>query len=154
MKTVLLVRQSQSDEGTFGKLFTPTQVFYSGELPWRDTDGNGVGDNQYSRINPGTIIMDWVDSQSRGHKIYQARDVKGRTAIQLHSGNFCGDTKKGFKSHVLGCIIIGNRKEPEGDPLGKGQMMVADSKVALKKFEAEMAGESFKLVITEEFQNV
>ena len=154
MKTAFLIRQTQGAEGTFGKFFTPEQGFHCGELPWEDMDGNGFGDNNTSRINPGEYIVEWVDSPSRGHKIYQLKDVPRRTAVQIHSGNFCGSLKKGFKSDVLGCIILGNRKEREGDPLGHGQMMVCDSKSAVSKFEAEMAGESFKLVITEEFQNV
>jgi Family of unknown function (DUF5675) len=33
--------------------------------------------------------------------------VPGRDGILIHSGNFGGDVEKGFVSHILGCILVG-----------------------------------------------
>jgi len=68
--------------------------------------------------------------------------VPERTDIEIHSGNFCGDKDEGYKSHVEGCIILGQK-------IGmlEGQVAVLSSHQALVAFEADMGKQSFVLSI-------
>jgi hypothetical protein len=56
-------------------------------------------------------------------------DVPGREGILIHQGNFCGDVRIGFKSNVLGCVLVGDR-------LGilSGQQAVLNSTATLRRF--------------------
>ena len=77
--------------------------------------------------------------------MYEVKDVPGRTAILIHAGNFAGDTTRGLRSDVQGCILLGmGRGEIEGQPA------VTLSRAALNKLRAVVGRQSFDLVITDE----
>ena len=79
--------------------------------------------------------------------VYALEDKNGRTAVELHRGNFHGNKALGYRSDVEGCILLGNSK---GDL--DGQRCVLDSDAACKRFYQFMNGEDFLLTIEEKYQ--
>ena len=147
MKTVLLVRRSTGDDGTFGKAYTDERGYYTAELPWKDNQ-SGI-----SCIPTGEYICKWLYSPHHNRALYHVQNVVGRTDVEIHPGNYAGDTTKlnpnngeHLRSDVLGCILLGLSAE-----LILGQMMLISSAKAIEAFEKEMAQEDFLLKISEEF---
>ena len=145
MKNVTLVREPSTDMGTFGKFSTPLRSFVSGELPWRD---NVQG---LSCVPVGSYICKWQYSPSHNRNVYHLQNVPDRTDVEIHPGNYCGDTSKmnesaqePYRTDVKGCILLGMNKE-----MILGQMMLGQSRTAVGLFEAEMNGEDFQLSINE-----
>lgn len=133
-----LVRRETSDAGTFGVFTGEGLEFHSAELPWRD---NAV---RMSCIPAGRYVCRPYSSR-KFSDVYEVRDVPGRTAILIHAGNFAGDTARGLRSDVQGCILLGlGRGEIEGQPV------VTLSRAALNKLRAVVGRRSFELVITDE----
>ena len=135
MKNVYLIRTSMSDQGTKGILITAGFNCKTLELPWRDNKPN------ISCIPPGEYIVTIRKSPKYG-KIYWVTDVKGRSWILIHSGNYAGDVSKGFKTHVNGCILLGQKY----GFLGK-QLAVLNSRITLRRFMNFMKYKQFKLYI-------
>lgn len=134
-----LIRTETGDEGTFGLLLYDGRVLYTGELPWRDNERG-------KSCIPAGIYDVFMRVSSRFGRVYEVKDVTGRTAILLHNGNWCGDDALGFKTHVDGCILLGlDRGRLDG------QNAVFSSRRARHKIEAEMGGAPFKLEITEHY---
>lgn len=142
MKYVTLKRNQTSEQGTFGKVFIEDnpKVFFSGELPWRDNK------TSVSCIPTGQYVCKMIMSPKRGYEVYLLLGTEPRTAVEIHSGNFCGDVSKGYKSHVEGCILLGNQ-------LGQldGQNAVVDSRSAITEFIEIMEGKDFLLKIEEHY---
>ena len=137
-KVVYLVRYQSDDQGTMGKLLTPSGYQAAViELPDRDNRSN------ISRIPAGEYRATWHHSPRFGG-CYWVRDVQGRSAILTHAGNWAGDTEKGFKTHSYGCILVGSY-------VGKlaGQKAVLASRPALRRFFEAMNREDFMLRIME-----
>lgn len=143
MKQAILCRQRQSDEGTFGvlKVYDNGTLLYScftGELPDRDNKP------QISCIPPGRYTCQpWHSKRFPNH--YNVMRVPNREAILIHEGNFCGDTALGYKSNVLGCILVGKS-------LGtiSGQQAVLSSKVAMNALREVLGKDVFSLDIKED----
>lgn len=138
MRNVLITRMvDESDRfGTFGKLTTDSGFqCYSGELQWKDNKPD------ISCIPAGVYQCAMRKSVKHGN-CYGVEGVQGRTNIEIHSGNFCGDSSQGLKDDVLGCIIL-------GDAIGEiaGQKALLSSKDALTRFEADLEGSAFRLSI-------
>lgn len=136
MKTVWLFRTVTSDQGTEGFLST-----FDGfscktlELPWRDNQ-RGI-----SCIPSGEYITTIRQSNKFGKK-YWVTNVQDRTWILIHSGNVAGDVSKGYRTHVQGCILLGEK-------LGflYNQRAVLNSRIAVRRFMEYMNYEQFKLHI-------
>jgi len=64
----------------------------------------------------------------------------------VHSGNFAGDTKKGFRTHVNGCIILGQKRG-----LLLRQLAVLNSRITVKRFMRKLKFQPFTFRIHEEF---
>lgn len=136
MRKVILQRISQTDHGTFGKIGTDTsRQWESAELPWRDNKP------YVSCIPAGTYPCQWTISPKFGY-CYHLKDVPKRTDILIHVGNFVGDTDKGFKSNVQGCIVLGMAME-----VIDNQKALFWSSQAVRQFEREMNREDFELTI-------
>ncbi len=136
MRTATLTRTETSIEGTFGTIVTDSGFsIYSGELPWKSNV------HEFSCIPSGVYIVQRIVSTKHG-PCYVLTDVPGRTDVEIHSGNWCGDTTKGLKSDVLGCIITGRA-------LGSlaGQASVLSSRDALKGLEADLESLPFQLTV-------
>lgn len=140
MKQALLLRQAESDEGTFGTLsvYEDGALLYqcfTGELPDRN---NQV---QMSCIPTGKYMCQpWHTKKFPNH--YNVMRVPGRTAILIHEGNFCGDKTKGYLRNVAGCILVGRA-------LGtlRGQRAVLSSKLAMKDLRKAIGEEKFFLEV-------
>ncbi|MDR2927503.1 MAG: DUF5675 family protein [Cytophagaceae bacterium] len=137
MKTAYLIRTETGEHGTFGVLSCPDIAFscFSGELPDK---GNRF---QISCIPKGEYICKSYKSPKFG-TVYHVQNVNNRTYILIHSGNYVGDTSKGWKTNSLGCILLGKSI----GWLGK-QKVVLSSRFALQEFHNKMKMESFKLII-------
>lgn len=140
MKTVVIYRQSESDEGTFGtlKVYEDGALIFTcftGELPDRDNQP------QISCIPLGHYeCQPWHSRKYPNH--YNVMRVPNRSAILIHEGNFCGDRKLGYKSNVLGCILVGRA-------LGtiQGQRAVLSSKLAMNDLRKALGKKNFLLEI-------
>ena len=142
MRIVTLIRDPSTDEGTFGVLTTDDDfTCVTGELPWKNNIPN------LSCVPEGEYMAKWLYSPSHGTELYHLIDVPGRKVIEIHAGNWCGDTEKGYKSDVLGCIILG-REKAELTPEGMNpQMAITASVQTLALFESHMNQEDFLLQI-------
>jgi hypothetical protein len=139
MKDVFLWRMTRHDQGTEGLLFTAGFNCRTLELPWRDNQ------RSISCIPPGSYKVEIRLSPKYG-RIYWVRNVPNRSYILIHSGNFAGDTKKGFKTHVNGCILLGRKMGYLGD-----QRAVLNSRITVRAFMEHMGENPFTLHVMEAF---
>ena len=139
MRQAVLTRIGSDDSGTFGKLVTDRGfTCFTGELPWRD---NKRGE---SCIPAGQYLCLYKYSPCHQRNVYHLQDVLNRTEIEIHPGNWCGDKSKGYKSDVLGCIIVGFAIVSID-----GQKGVSHSKRTLAALEDDLEKGPFTLTITE-----
>jgi hypothetical protein len=138
-RTVTLCRTARSDQGTQGILLAGNFNCKTLELPWRDNT------RQVSSIPAGEYDVEIRISNKYG-RVYWVRKVPNRSYILVHSGNFAGDVTKGFKSHVMGCILLGQKSGFLG-----GQRAVLNSRITIRRFVNEMGFNGFKLRILESF---
>lgn len=137
MITLKLKRQASSDTGTPGRLIFPDRSqLHTLELPWR----NNI--RQKSCIPEGSYVCQITRSPRFG-RVYTVTGVDGRSHILIHSGNYAGDTDKGYKTHVQGCILLGKRTGALG-----GQRAVLVSRPAVSEFMSRLAGQPFILEIS------
>ena len=134
-----LCRMKRSNQGTRGILFFEDFHCETLELPWRENQRNisciPAGDYKVKiRISP------------RYGQVYWVTEVPNRSFILFHSGNWAGDVKKGYKTHVNGCILLGQRRG-----LLVGQWAVLNSRITVKRFMLKIAYEPFILKIHESF---
>lgn len=142
MNKVTLKRKSSDVDGTFGKLFFNGEyVCRTGELPEQGGDLNTPNEKGTDCIPKGVYQCEIRQSPKFG-KTYWVKDVPNRQWILIHKGNFCGDIKRGRKSDVEGCIILGTDVGYLGD-----QKAVINSGVAFKQFMALANDEPFELTI-------
>lgn len=139
MRRADIFRLRRSDQGTEGILVSGNYDCRTLELPWRNNQ------KQISCIPPGEYDVEIRISNKYG-RVYWVRHVPNRTYILIHSGNYAGDVSKGYKSHVMGCILLGK----ESGFLG-GQVAVLNSRITVRAFMEEMNYESFRLRIQEAF---
>ena len=132
---MILYRTDTGDEGTFGVLVYPDGWVYTAELPDRGNRPN------LSRIPAGRYVVS-VRTSGKYGEVYHVKDVKNRSHILLHHGNYAGDKGLGLRTHSAGCILLGSKR-------GRlhGQRAVLGSRGARRKFELAMNFEPFELEI-------
>jgi hypothetical protein len=137
MRVVYLNRLPADDQGTFGIWSIPSLSWscFSIELPDR---GNK---KCYSRIPSGEYTCTPYCSK-KYRWVFILKDVHGRTYILIHSGNWAGDVLKGFKSHSMGCILLGRKPAY----LHK-QKAVLNSRSTIDIFMKKMEYKPFKLKV-------
>jgi len=133
MINVNLFRIEQSVQGTVGILSTNDFWCYTLEPNWY----NNI--RQHSCIPKGSYNVKIRISPKYG-KIYWVTKVNGRSWILIHSGNYGGDSRKGYKTHTMGCILLGKKKGLLG-----GQRAVLNSRLTINRFYRLMSDEKFKL---------
>lgn len=92
-------------------------------------------------IPVGAYVCEWTTKPKHG-ECYEVKDVPGRTAVLLHSGNFGGDTFHGLKTDTEGCLLPGRAIGEIGN-----QLAVLSSRDALRAIVDELEKESFHLTI-------
>ena len=128
-----LVRNPSTPYGTFGTLTGFDFDYNSMELPWVDTNGDGLGDPQKSCITPGEYECVWHTSPKYG-PCYEVTGVVGRSHILIHPANWA--------SQLLGCIALG-----KGRGVLNGKPAITQSRDAIKEFHAHMKEQPFVLRI-------
>jgi hypothetical protein len=132
---VVIERAETGDQGTFGRLYAP-QGFrrYTGELPERGNAPN------VSRILAEKYRCEWTWSPRFRRLMYVLLGTFPRAGIRAHSANLMGDTAKGYRSQLNGCIALGER-------LGwmDGQKALLLSAPAVRDFETHMQHKPFEL---------
>lgn len=137
MMEITLTRETSSDHGTLGRLTGPGINLHTIELPWRDNAPN------LSCIPAGEYHCELVRSPRFG-RVYHVKDVPGRSHVLIHSGNYAGDSTKGWRTHSHGCILPGRKRGQLGN-----QAAVLCSRAALTSFMRSLAGRDFILNIEE-----
>lgn len=135
-KVAILQRTSSSDQGTFGEFVCEGYSCFSMELPWR------FNKKQISCIPAGTYKCQLFESPKFGRYLYRLEKVPGRTVILIHPANWAGDTHKGFRTQLNGCISLGEKVGTL-----EGQKALIGSKNAVQKLHDLLKGEQFTLVI-------
>jgi len=138
-RTVTLARLARSDQGTEGILLAGEFNCKTLELPWRENA------RQVSCIPAGEYDVEIRLSNKYG-RVYWVRKVPNRTYILIHSGNYAGDVSKSFKSHVMGCVLLGKTHGYLG-----GQRAVLTSRSTVRNFMREMDYQKFQLNVLESF---
>ena len=139
MEHAELFRLRRSDQGTEGLFVSGDFHCRTLELPWRENR------RQISCIPPAEYKVEIRLSNKYG-RIYWVREVPNRTYILIHSGNYAGDKSKGFKTHVMGCIILGKKAGFLG-----GQVAVLNSRITVRAFMEHMEYQPFMLNVQEAF---
>lgn len=140
---VFIYRDSTGDQGTPGRLIVPGEFScFSIELPWRDNQPN------YSCLPPGDdYFLKWCYSPRFKKMMYLiVENIPTRSGFRIHSGNVAGDTKKGLRSHSLGCPLLGANR---GVLWNQDAVLV--SRPTVRKFEGIMGGRDARLIIKEVF---
>lgn len=138
-RTVTLARLARSDQGTEGILLAGNFNCKTLELPWRENA------RQVSCIPSGEYDVEVRLSNKYG-RVYWVRRVPDRTYILIHSGNYAGDVSKNYKSHVMGCILLGKHHGYLA-----GQRAVLNSRLTIRNFMREMDYQKFQLNVLENF---
>lgn len=136
MIRVELRRLAHSDQGTQGVLILPDGVFCCTlELPWRDNRAN------VSCIPCGEYDVA-IRKSPRFGKVYEVKNVPGRSFILLHPGNLAGDIHRGYRTHVEGCILLGKY-------FGRlaGQSAVLASRPTVRAFMKNLGNKPFRLSV-------
>ena len=140
-RTATLTREPSTDEGTFGALqLSDGPTLRTTELPWR---GNATG---RSCIPPGRYRCEIVNSPRFG-KVYEVRDVPGRSNILIHPANFGGDKALGWQSELLGCIAPAMSTGVLQNASGGAQRAGLSSKQAVAAVMAWAGGLPFELEV-------
>ena len=135
-----LVREGSTDQGTKGKVTLRNGNYEiemsTLELPWRDNK------SQYSCIPTGTYQVAMRYSPHFKRNYYNVKNVPNRDSILIHSGNTAGDKNKGYKSDVLGCILLGMYHSNNGK-----QLIICDSKHGVAVFQKFFGEQPFTLTV-------
>lgn len=130
MRTARLIRIDDDGERTLGVLDAPDGNFSILEPPWR---GNA---RSVSCIPTGSYDVDFLPRSGSGkyRNVWWVRDVPGRGGILIHNGVVV--------DHTEGCLLIGDRHHRFAGKAG-----VWNSRAALRRFNAIMGRESFRLEV-------
>jgi hypothetical protein len=100
------------------------------ERPWKDNK------SEVSCIPKGDYICKWTFSPRLVRYTYQIMNVKDRTGIRFHSGNYFFD--------VIGCIILGHKY---ADINKDGEVDILETRQTIKEFETLLNKQDFNLSI-------
>ena len=151
-----LVREISGDEGTLGRLIVGGFRFETLELPDRNNAPS------LSRCNNDVYRMQFTKSTLFPNGTFQEVDKNDRTGIRIHTGNWGGDVTKGYASDILGCILIGLKRDRRSNQdwmdhhkqgsKGFIQTGIFESKDAFTKFMAYVGLDPFDLEVMVENQ--
>lgn len=141
MISASIFRVISDDQGTIGIFSIPDLGWscYINELPDRKNKSN------ISRIPAGEYEVK-IRISPRYGPIFHLQNVKDRSYILMHAGNYAGDVAKGWKTHSQGCLLLG-RKVGLLWVGKKQQRSVLNSRTTLQEFMNLMDDKSFKLKV-------
>jgi|TARA_R110000824_G_scaffold194123_2_gene376628 hypothetical protein len=128
---LLLIRDDFSDKSTLGKMFLNGEMFCQTlELPYLDNQRSisCIPEGEYK-----VRLRTAKESATRDYLHLLVQDVKGRSYILVHIGNFPKDTK--------GCILVGQSRQ---------QDRVNNSRIAMELLLKEilnLGGTNINLII-------
>lgn len=112
---ILLERHDTGPQGTFGKMILPdfNKSYYSCELPWINNapriscipDAAWNLEHKYC-LPEGEYEVKMRKSPKFGW-VYWISNVPMRSLCLIHAANLAGDTTKGYKTQLEGCIALG-----------------------------------------------
>lgn len=145
MKATLTRRQS-TDFGTPGELILETGWSCNTlELPW---NGNQRG---ISCVKAGTYRGRKFFSPRLNRNVVRLDDANGRQDVELHNGNFAGESSKKLFTQVHGCILPGREYSeillPKPNPEGKAQYGITSSVITLNSLLAQLGEDDIELTI-------
>lgn len=135
MEKVLLLRFANQDTGSEGTIFFKGHSLLTLELPWR----NNIAGK--SCIPEGIFWATRWKSPTKGW-CYRIHGAPNRDYILIHSANFAGDSTKGFRSDLLGCIALGQQRATY-----QGQRGLFISRPAVRFFNSTMDKQDFILEV-------
>ena len=148
--TCTLIRQTSTDMGTFGRLLVPgwTQSPYSGELPWRENKVkmSSVPTSEWC-VDRGRCLPEGLYRcvmRLSGHLgwTYWLTNTPDRTFCLIHPATYMGDTEKGFRTQLQGCISLGY-----SIGMMDGQLAILRSRVAVVGMQDFLQRQPFNLRI-------
>ena len=128
---LLLIRDDFSDKSTLGKMFLNGEMFCQTlELPYLDNQRSisCIPEGEYK-----VRLRTAKESATRDYLHLLVQDVKGRSYILVHIGNFPKDTK--------GCILVGQSRQQDS---------VNNSRIAMELLLKEilnLGGTNINLII-------
>jgi len=129
--TVYLYRRNASDSNQqLGDLETEGFKCKTLELPYKNNRPN------ISSIPPGEYFCEYTYSFKFMKRTYEVKNVKGRTGIRIHSGNFF--------YNIQGCILLGDKY---GDVNKDKSADILNSTITVKAFEKHMLYKPYKLIV-------
>jgi hypothetical protein len=129
MKVVISRRYSDTETSGQGVVFDDDAIVYEFKTLELPELGN---QKRISCIPEGKYEVHKITSPTKG-KCFQVMDVKGRTAILIHIGNYA----TGVKVDTQGCILVGTTFT---DMNKDGYIDVAESTIALTKLREILPG--------------
>ncbi len=130
MKIVTITRSIDTGKQTQGRLSTSLFSCVTLERPWKQNAPN------ISCIPLGLYFCKWTFSWRLLKYTYEVQNVKNRSGIRIHPGNYFFD--------IEGCILLGSHFQ---DINKDKELDVLNSTITLKSFENIMNRESFDLII-------
>lgn len=129
---VTITRKTSTSKETIGELRTNDKGFGcdSLELLWKNNQVN------ISCIPTGTYNVKWTYSWKFPFGSYEVMNVKGRTGIRFHTGNFWSD--------IEGCILLGSLPK---DINMDGEVDLQNSRLIINAFNKYMGKNPFTLII-------
>lgn len=140
MEKVVLYRIQEDEKQTLGVLVHERKgdvfICKTLELPWRKNKP------YISCIPEESYTVKWTHSPRFNRMMYLVTDVKGRSGIRIHPGNFYYE--------IQGCILLGSAfKDLNIDT----RLDIVHSGQTVKHFEDRMAGNDFRLNIIPPFSD-
>ena len=128
MRRVILTRQEQGPQGTFGVIGIGERAWFTVERPWLDNASN------VSCIPTGIYDCRMTYSPRFRTMLYELAGVPGRFACRIHPANLA--------MQLNGCIALGEKRG-----YMDGVKAVLVSRPAVRAFEAALGRQPFRLEV-------
>jgi len=130
MEIIKLIREKDDGKQTLGNISSDNFLCKTLERPWKENK-NGI-----SCIPKGSYLCKWTFSPKLMRKTYEVMNVKNRSGIRIHKGNYFFD--------IEGCILLGTGYQ---DLNKDGEVDIINSTITIQKFENLMNKQTFILSV-------
>lgn len=129
-------RYETSNHGTFSRMFIENWWCHFLEPPDRNNQ------EYISCIPAGEYLCEIISSKHFG-KVYELKNVEGRTVVYIHTGNWAGDKLEGFRTDSEACLLPGMIRGSDRN----NQLTVWRSRIAINHLYDITKKKPFKLTI-------